>query len=166
MKRIISLLLLSFIVMNSLFAADGVETTPKHETSATKKPVEPFYPAAEAEEVTKEEGNLGGFFGELVNMFFVLGFIIAAMLIIAWVLKRLLNTRLQQMNTTSPIKILERRSLTPKSAVYLLEIHGKGIIIGETPHGITSLGEVVLPEEDQDREPPKSFGKILEDKMK
>lgn len=82
------------------------------------------------------------FMTEFLNMLTTLGLVIAVILTLTWFLKRMLNTRIQQINEQSDIKILERRALTPKSTVYLLEIKGKGFIIAESHNGITSLGTI------------------------
>lgn len=87
------------------------------------------------------------FFMELVNMAVSLTLIVAVLLIISWFVKRLLKTRMQQMNTQSGIKILERRPLTAKTAVYILDVHGKGIVLAESANGVVALGNVPLPEE-------------------
>jgi flagellar biogenesis protein FliO len=79
------------------------------------------------------------FFYQFLNMLFSLGTILVLIFIISWLLKRFLNTRLQQLNTSSLIKIIERRSLTPKTTLYVLEINGKDIAIAESTNGITLL---------------------------
>ena len=85
------------------------------------------------------------FFDEMMNMFLILGGILAAMIVVAWSLKRLLNTRMEQMNADSQIKIIEKRHLSPKSILYLVELQGKGYLLGEGAQGVVSLGEVQLP---------------------
>jgi flagellar biosynthetic protein FliO len=97
------------------------------------------------------------FFRDLMNMFASLGLIIIVIFIASWFMKRILNTRLQQMNATSEIKILERRSLTPKTAIYLVEIGGKGMALAESTNGITLLTQF---------SPDKDFSQILEEKIK
>lgn len=89
------------------------------------------------------------FMQELVSMATTLGLLIAAMIAVGWILKRLLNKRIEQMNTTSMIKILEKRYLTAKSSIYLLEVNGKGILVGETTAGISKIAEVSLDEENK-----------------
>ena len=81
------------------------------------------------------------FFQEFMNMLTTLGLIVAAILFISWFLKKMVNSRIQQANTTSVIKIVEQRALSPKSSVYLIEIHGKQMVIGETVNGLTKLDE-------------------------
>lgn len=106
------------------------------------------------------------FYVEFLNMLATLGLVIAIILIAAWFLRRILNTRLEQINTTSTIKVIEKRALSPKSAVYLLEIYDKVIAIAETQNGITQLGEFTIPSESEVTKEniPSSFVKILEKK--
>lgn len=87
------------------------------------------------------------FFGEFVRMMLSLGFILALLLIGTWLFKKVLQTRLQQVNLTSSIKILEKRALNPKAAVYLLEVQDRKILIAETPTGIASLAVFPPPQE-------------------
>lgn len=93
------------------------------------------------------------FFQEFMNMLTTLGLIVATIFVISWFLKRMVNTRIQQANTSSVIKILERRALSPKSALYLIEINSKQLLVGETPTGVATLLE--LPAEVHENE--KSF---------
>lgn len=79
------------------------------------------------------------FFHQLLNMAFSLGTILVVILLVSYVLKRILNTRIQQLNTNSLIKIIERRSLTPKTAIYVLEINDQHIVIAESVNGVTLL---------------------------
>lgn len=104
------------------------------------------------------------FLSEFISMVATLGLIISLILIFAWFLKRMVNTRQEQANETSIIKMIERRSLSPKTAIYLLEIEGKSLIIAESPSGVTRLSEYDTPEE-KEAEPhkmPSAFNKILE----
>lgn len=108
------------------------------------------------------------FYAEFLNMLATLGLVIAIILIAAWLLRRILNTRLEQINTTSIIKIIEKRALSPKSAVYLLEIYDKVIAIAETQSGITQLGEFTIPPEPEITKGNTSptFSQVLEKKPK
>lgn len=83
------------------------------------------------------------FFYEFMKMFFILGAMVAVLLGISWYMKKLTNKRFDQVNDDSYIKVIERRSLSPRSMIYLLDIEGKSFIIGETPHGLVRLGEYV-----------------------
>lgn len=107
------------------------------ENIATNQPLIPIH----------EEGE-DRFFYEFMNMLTTLGLIVAAIFLISWFLRRMVNTRIQQTNTISLIKIVERRSLSPKAFLYLVEVHDKQFLIGETVNGMSNLGEFPIePEE-------------------
>lgn len=126
-------------------------------------PEEPVFPLEDFMETPNKQNDR--FFTEFLNMLATLGFVIGIILLAAWFLRRLLNTRLEQINTTSTIKIIERRSLSPKTALYLIEIYEKTVLIAESQNGVTQLAEFA----DNKEEPattsgtlPQSFSKILE----
>lgn len=102
------------------------------------------------------------FLSEFMNMLTTLGVLILFIFIATWFLKRMMNVKVQQMNTTSLIKIVERRSLSPKTVLYLLEIRDQEVAIAETAHGITVLGQ--FPQEPSAPPPSKNFQDILDQK--
>ena len=105
------------------------------------------------EEIKKEskEQDQDKFFYEFLNMLATLGLLVAALLGASWFVKRMMNTRVQQMNSSSLIKVTERRSLSPKTVIYLLEIQGKTLVVGETPAGLSKLGEFDFPMTPEER---------------
>jgi flagellar biogenesis protein FliO len=88
------------------------------------------------ETVPMEDYN---FVTEFVRMISILGAMIGVLLLVAWGLKRVMNTRMEQINETSNIRIIERRALTPKANLYLLEVEGKKMVVAESPAGIHHL---------------------------
>lgn len=84
------------------------------------------------------------FYQEFFKMLSMLGLIIMLLLLASWFLKRLLSSRTEQINNTSMIKIVERRMLSAKSAVYVVDVMGKKIALAESQNGITCLGDVSL----------------------
>lgn len=121
-------------------------------------------PVFPPEELIGEPGpDTNRFLSEFLNMAATLGLLISLILIIAWFLKRMVTTRQMQGNDTSIIKIIERRSLSPKSALYLLEIEGMSLIVAESQNGVTSLAQYNSPEEDEDNKKiPSTFKKLLD----
>ncbi len=103
---------------------------------ATELPPNYFPEAVSLGQQGKEEGH---FYSDLFNMLFTLGLLIALLLMGSWIVKRLMHTRLHQINTTSSIKIIESRALSTKSVIYLLEIQGKEIAVAESINGITQI---------------------------
>lgn len=94
------------------------------------------------------------FYYEFLHMMLILGFILALLLVVTWVLKRMLNVRVQQINASSPIKIIEKRALTAKTSIFVVEIFDKTFALAESHNGVTHLGEV------SDR-PRRSFEEVM-----
>ncbi len=111
--------------------------------------------------VDEKEGDR--FFSEFINMLTTLGLIVALILIATWFLKKMVSSRIQQLNTTSEIKIVERRNLTPKTSLYLLDIKGKGFILAESANGVTSLGSFDLNDVEK-AQPQQTFKEVMKDK--
>lgn len=116
----------------------------EHDPSIPSAPIAPppyFVQEEEPQnELFKDEsGNSSRFFQEFLHMLSILGIMIAVLLLAAWSMKRLVAGRMQQGNTTSSIKILERRGLTAKTAIYLIEIDEQRIAIAESSNGATLL---------------------------
>lgn len=173
-KYTLYLFTLFIFLSKSLFSEDPASSTTKQE-SVLETPAIPTPPAPKKSEYafpiedvippqTKQDDR---FFTELLNMLSVLGIVIVVILATAWFLKRILNTRMQQINTISPIKILERRALTPKTTIYLIEINGKGIALAESQNGASLLAEFDnLPPLSESSKEASAFDKILEDKKR
>lgn len=98
----------------------------------------PVFPIEELIEEPSQDTNL--FLSEFIKMTATLVLIIALIFIFAWFLKRMVNTRIEQANSTSLIQVVERRTISQKTSVYLLNVEGKGIVMAESPSGITFLG--------------------------
>ncbi len=62
----------------------------------------------------------------------ILIFILALIGFTFWMFKRLSQSRVNQLNYMKSIKILEKRPISPKTILYLIEISGKQILIAES----------------------------------
>lgn len=108
---------------------------------------EPYQFPLDEENLTKEAPE-DHFFGQFMKMLGTLGLLIAIMVAASWSLKRMLNTRVQQLNESSLIKVVETRALSNKSSLHLVEIDGKTLVIGEAVNSITLLTS--LEKDDKD----------------
>lgn len=86
------------------------------------------------------------FESKFFNMLFILGLLIAFMLLASWALKRMMKSKMTHLNTGSSIKVLETRYLSPRATLYLVEIHNQNFLIAESPTSVTYLA--TLPHED------------------
>ena len=142
-----------FALLFSPFLAFPEEKPPAPiEAPSQKELNEPLYPI----DLNKLEKQNDRFFSELLSMLATLGLIIAFLLIVAWFLKKFMNTRLEQMNVSSKIKIVERRMLSQKSSLYVIEIEGRTYLISESHSGSSSIAALSAPPQ-----PPKAFSELL-----
>ena len=98
-----------------------------------------------------DAGDTGRFFGEFMNMVSSLGIILVVLLLVLWVLRWFNQSRLTQMNTSSTVKILERRPISQKTVIYLIEVEGTAIAFAEGTNGVTKLSEFELEKLDADK---------------
>ena len=87
--------------------------------------------------------------GTFVKMMLTLLALIVLIVISVWMLRRISHGRMKQMNYGRTIKIIERRPLSAKSVLYLVEISGKKVVIAESQldvRPITTADHLALDE--------------------
>ncbi len=80
--------------------------------------------------------------GPLLQTLLFIFLFVAFLLTATYLIRRIGRARWNKESQTSDIQILERRSLSPKSALYLIEVKGKQILIGETAETVSHLAEI------------------------
>lgn len=70
--------------------------------------------------------------GTFVKMMLTLLALVVLIVLSVWMLRRISHGRMKQMNYGRAIKVLERRPLSAKSVLYLVEISGKKVVIAES----------------------------------
>lgn len=111
------------------------------------------------EELLKEsQEKADPFLGEFLNMLATLGFILAVAVLAAFFLKRFLQSRQEIANVESLIKIKERRLLSPKSVLYLLEVEERSILVAESAQGLVAVADWK-----KSFSPSRDFGKLLDE---
>lgn len=126
-------LLLLFCLFFSPLAAE--EITPPPETES----IDDLGGYISQEPQTAKEFD---FKAEMLKMLFTLGALVIVLLALGWSVRRLANNRLNQANATSDIKVLERRAISPKAAVYLMEVRGHTFVVAESPHGVHKVTDI------------------------
>jgi flagellar biogenesis protein FliO len=106
----------------------------------TKTTIEPLHNPFSLQEPPPEVIEThGSFIGEFFYMLLMLGILISIVMFTSWFLKRMLHSRVEQINAASTIKVLEKRSLSQKTHLYLIEHEGKSLLIAETPTHVVPL---------------------------
>ena len=90
-------------------------------------------------DVFESKGGGDSFQSKFFNMLFILFLLIGFMILASWALKRMMKTKVTQLNSASSIKVLETRTLSPRATLYLIEVQGKSFLIAESPSHVTHL---------------------------
>ena len=132
--------LLKFLIPFILVASTAFsQTTPPPATPAPVEPPLESLPPEFREVAEEEKKNGDAFTSGLLKMLMTLGMMIALIYIISYMLKKAMNKNQMRVNETSGIKILESRSLSQRTAIYLVEIEGKEYVLAESTNGVTLL---------------------------
>lgn len=112
-------------------------TTPPVETP-TETPATPATTTASPLDVSYES--------TLLKMLLTLGGLLSLVFITIWGLKKLKQGRLGGFGSQKKIVILEKKPLSPKTLLYLIELDGKKILLSESQVEVKML---VLPQEQE-----------------
>lgn len=127
-----SFLYLFLFLAAPLVADAGKTPVPAPVEAPPSKPVTPSPAIPMHSEPAAPEVTMPEYQGAFIKMFLTLIGLVVAIFFTIWALKRLSRGRLHQMNSTRSIKILERRPLSAKTILYLVEVSGKQAMIAES----------------------------------
>jgi flagellar biogenesis protein FliO len=98
------------------------------------------------------------FQAKFFNMLFILALLIGFMILASWTLKRMMKTKIHQINIASTIKILETRYLSPRATLYLVEVQDQTLLIAESPTHVTYLTHLPqeMPSEQKRQDSPQN----------
>lgn len=137
-KRI---LVLFFLFSLNVFAQ---ELTPPQ-----TQPEEYQEPSSQEENLLNQTGEPVSYKTAFTKMMLSLLVLIVLIVISVWMLRRISHGRMKQLNTGRSIKIIERRPLSAKSILYLIEVNGKKVVIAESQlevRAITTAEEAITDE--------------------
>ncbi len=66
------------------------------------------------------------------RMLLSLGLLVGLLILTVWALKRLMRSREKEINEQKKIKIIEKRVLSSKSLLYLVEVDGERVLLSES----------------------------------
>lgn len=92
----------------------------------------------------QRESETDNFQAKFFNMLLILGLLIGFMILASWALKRMMKTKMTQLNSGSHIKVLETRYLSPRASLHLIEVEDHAFLIAESPTAVTFLSSFSL----------------------
>ncbi|MDN3504169.1 MAG: flagellar biosynthetic protein FliO [Rhabdochlamydiaceae bacterium] len=112
--------------------------------SFTQEPNSPCQPGEQFEQTEKSFTPLDTtdykvkFIKTIVWIFFILGLI----LLLLWLVKRFSSKRFTALNQQKYVKIIEKRAISPKTMLYVIEIGGKHLLISESQFEVEFLSQI------------------------
>ena len=91
--------------------------------------------------------------GTLLKMLLTLGALIALLFATYWFLRRIIQNRQQKGAAQPAIEILEKRMVSPKTMLYLIQIENKKVLFAESQLEIKVLESLVETTPETDLEP-------------
>lgn len=74
-----------------------------------------------------------------IKTIIVLVGLLVLVILTVWMFRKISHGRLRGMNVLKTVKILEKRPLSPKSMLYLIEVGGKQVLISESQLEVRSI---------------------------
>lgn len=152
--RVLSLLLIlsfasllakdSSLLEGSLTEESQTQVPPSNEIN-TEKPPEEFHQAHnEVHQATES------YEAAFVKTIVVLVGLLVLVILTVWMFRKVSHGRLRGMNVLKSIKILEKRPLSPKSILYLIEVGGKQVLIAESQLEVRKIATLDFLGNDKD----------------
>ncbi|MCH9613603.1 MAG: hypothetical protein SP1CHLAM54_06080 [Chlamydiia bacterium] len=160
-------LLISIFALTFGFADDAKTDKPKTEQTQPKKEVKEVKREIKKDtdevkqEVKKAKSGdedpfksfetTSGYEATFIRSMVVILCILILIGLAVWMFRRLSHTRIRQMNFNKSIKVLEKRPISPKSILYLVDVGGRQILIAESQLEIREITTLDFP---KDLDPP------------
>jgi flagellar biogenesis protein FliO len=109
-------------------------------------PAEPNAPPLEAPLIPSPVEMVPGYEGAFLKMFLVLIALIVGIFFTVWILKKLSQGRWAQGNQNRSIKIIEKRPLSPKTMLYIIDVDGQQSVIAESQLEVKHLMNIITEE--------------------
>lgn len=154
MKRFFSYLLLSSSLLILPLSAAISDTAPpassQHSILTPKEPTQTTTPDPTTPVVDANEEIPGPTYqGAFTKMLLTLGGLLALVFLTIWLLRKLTQGKIGSYGKKQ-INVLERRPLSPKTVLYIVEVEGKKILVAESQLEIKRLATIDLYSEEDD----------------
>lgn len=139
------------VFLSSLFSIANIvceeENLPETSLTSSIQPVEPQNPSNEtlpdySQEPPQLDTTTKTYESAFIKMILSLIGILIFVFIVFFLFKKFASSRIKQSNHFRTIKLLEKRAISPKSMLYLVEIGGKKILLAESQLEIRNVSNL------------------------
>lgn len=151
MKKIYFLVL--FFFLSSLLFAAEQNSSPLQEPKEEKTKQEdfPFFDEKQAqEESSLSSQKLPSYETTFAKTIAILIGLLLLIFLTVWMFRKMSQGRVGGFQSGKSIRLLEKRPLSPKSMLYLVEVNGTKILLAESQVGLRSLATFESPSIDHD----------------
>lgn len=123
----------------------------------------------ETPSLTSLMGGDSSYWKEFLHMVMNLSLLLLVVFLTVFLLKRFIGGRAAKGGSMRKMHVLERRPLAQKSSLYLVDLCGKKVVIGESAAGlhlITEIPDELYEEEELSTEPKLSFADVMRQKFR
>ncbi len=100
-------------------------------------------PTSPVESFIFKTDHIPSYEATFIKMLITLGGLLALVFFTIWILKKISNGRFGSLGTHKKIIVLEKKPLSPKTLLYLIELDGKKILISESQLEVRTLSHPV-----------------------
>jgi flagellar biogenesis protein FliO len=112
----------------------------------------PLPPELQERYLRAEQEGDSKFYSSFVQMLIYLALLIAVLYAGMYLVKRMLYRQIGHVNASDLIHIVERKILTPRSTLYIVEVKGRSYLLSDSVYGARLIKEL----------PFKSFEEVLD----
>ena len=133
-------LVLFFLLAAPLFSLENVSASkPEEEKKTKQEQLEHFPPFNEKDKKEISSQKIPSYEGTFAKTIVILIGLILLIFLTIWMFRRMSQGRIGGFQSGKSIRLLEKRPLSPKSMLYLVEINGKKILLAESQIELRSV---------------------------
>lgn len=152
MMRLLTLLLI--LMFTPLLADDLLKEVKKQIEHSDDHSQEPLSAQKGEEECPHPSGDVQkateSYETAFIKTIVVLVGLLILVILTVWMFRKISHGRLRGMNVLKSVKILEKRPLSPKSMLYLIEVGGKQVLIAESQLEVRNVATIDWLASDKD----------------
>lgn len=90
------------------------------------------------------------FWEQIIKMTLSIGSLMAIVIAATWMMRKMMDKRIEFINKGSRIKVIEKRIIHPKASFYIIEVDQQQWVIAESPNGFQRIGRLHTDNDSKD----------------